>query len=119
MVTVTGSHGKIIAFGVLSPDGKQLFRQYGRFDSHSFIAYLEDAKKKFEKFIIFTDRATQHRSQTVREYLQRNLETIRIKYFPVGSPEFNAVEECWGQGKHTHCQIITPYSLSHLKEMTS
>ena len=59
----------------------------GRFDSHSFIAYLEDAKKKFEKFIIFTDRATPHRSQTVREYLQRNLETIRIKYFLVGSPE--------------------------------
>jgi len=28
MVMVTGSHSKTIAFGVLSPDGKQLFRQY-------------------------------------------------------------------------------------------
>lgn len=118
MVTVTGSHGKTIAFGVLSLDGKQLFRQYERFDSHSFIACLEDVKRKFRKFIIFADRATQHRSQVVKEYLQRNLETIRMEYFPVGSPEFNAVEECWRQGK---CNILSncPHSLSHLKEMIS
>lgn len=102
MVMVTGSHSKTIAFGVLSLDGKQLFRQYQRFDSHSFIAYLEDVKKKFKKFIIFADRATQHRSRIVKEYLQRNLETIRAEYFPVGSPEFNAVvEECWRQGKYS------------------
>jgi transposase len=118
VVTVTGSHSKTIAFGVLSLDGKQLFRQYERFDSHSFIAYLEEARKKFRKFIMIVDRATQHRSRMVKEYLQRNLETTRMEYFPVGSPEFNAVEECWRQGK---CSILSncPYSLSHLKEMIS
>ena len=118
MVTVTGSHSKTIAFGALSLDGKQLFRQYERFDSQSFIAYLDDVKKKFKKFIIFADRATQHRSQIVKEYLQRNLETIRMEYFPVGSPEFNAVEECWRQGKHSILSNC-PYSLSNLKEMVS
>ena len=118
IVTVTGSHSKTIIFGVLSLDGKQLFRQYERFDSHSFIAYLEETRKKFRKFIMIVDRATQHRSRMVKEYLQRNLETIRMEYFPVGSPEFNAVEECWRQGK---CSILSncPYSLSHLKEMIS
>jgi len=35
----------------------------------------------------------------VKEYLQRNMDTIKVEYFPVGSPEFNAVEECWRQGK--------------------
>jgi len=49
MVTVTGSHSKTFAFGVLFLDGKQLFRQYESFDSYSFIAYLEDVKKKFRK----------------------------------------------------------------------
>ena len=106
IVTVTGSHSKTIAFGVLSLDGKQLFRQYGRFDSHSFIAYLEETRKKFNKFIIFVDRATQHRSRMVKECPQRNLETTRMEYFPVGSPEFNAVEECWRQGK---CSILSNY----------
>ena len=106
VVTVTGSHSKTIAFGVLSLDGKQLFRQYERFDSHPFIAYLEDAKKKFKKFIMIVDRATQHRSRMVKEYLQRNLETTRIGYFPVGLPLSNAVEERWRQGECISCQGV-------------
>ena len=104
VVTVTGSHSKTIVFGTLSLDGKQLFRQYERFDSQSFIAYLEETRKKFRKFIMIVDRATQHRSRMVKEYLQRNLETIRMEYFPVGSPLLNAVEECWRQGK---CNILS------------
>ena len=106
MVRVTGSHDKTIVYGVLSLDGKQLFRQYERFDSHSFIAYLEEIRKKFKKFIMFADRATQHRSKEVKEYLQRNMDNIRIEYFPVGSPQFNAVEECWRQGKYN---ILSKY----------
>ena len=118
VVTVTGSHSKTTVFGVLSLDGKQLFRQYERFDSHSFIAYLEEARKKFKKFIMIVDRATQHRSRMVKEYLQRNLETIRIEYFPVGLPLLNAVEECWRQGK---CNILPGYysGFSHLKQTIS
>jgi hypothetical protein len=57
IVTVTGSHNKTIIFGVLSTDGKQLFRQYNRFDGHSFMTYLEQVRKKFKKFVIFVDRA--------------------------------------------------------------
>jgi len=32
--------------------------------------------------------------------LEENKDAIRILYFPKGSPEFNAVEECWRQGKY-------------------
>ena len=47
------------------------------------------------------DRATQHyRSRKVRTYLEENKDLIRVTYFPKGSPEFNAVEECWKQGKY-------------------
>ena len=100
-VTVTGSHSKTVVFGALSLDGKQLFRQYERFDSCSFTTYLEEARKRFKKFIMFLDRAAQHRSKEVNEYLQRNVDNVMVEYFPVGSPEFNAVEECWRQGKYT------------------
>jgi transposase len=100
VVTVTGSHSKTIVFEALSLDGKQLFRQHGRFDSHSFITYLEETRRRSKKFIMFVDRAAQHRSKEVRECLQRNVDNVRVEYFPVGSPEFNAVEECWRQGKH-------------------
>lgn len=102
----------------MSNNGKQLFRQYDRFDSDSFIKYLEQVKKKFKKFVIFVDRATQHRSKIVKEYLKRNEENIRIEYFPVGSPEFNAVEECWRQGKYN---ILSNYysSFTYLKQVIS
>ena len=118
VVTVTGSHSKTIIFGVLSMDGKQLFRKYERFDSGSSMAYLDEARKKFKKFVMIVDRATQHRSRMVKECLQRNLETTGIGYFPVGLPLSNAVEECWRQGK---CNILSRcYSgFSHLKQTIS
>ena len=52
IVTVTGSHSKSVIFGVISRDGKQLFRQYDRFDGHSFITYLEQVRKKFKNYHI-------------------------------------------------------------------
>jgi transposase len=118
IVTVTGSHDKTIIFGVLSNDGKQLFRQYGQFNSYSFIRYLEEVRKKFKKFVMFVDRATQHSSKMVKKYLQRNKDRMRIEYLPVGSPEFNAVEECWRQGKNN---ILSNYysSFSQLKQIIS
>jgi hypothetical protein len=98
-------------------DGKQPFRQYTRFDSYSFIRYLDEVRKKFKKFVIFLDRASQHRSKIVQEYLQSNGDNIKVEYFPVGSPEFNAVvEECWRQGKYNILSNYYPnfQSLKHI-----
>ena len=119
VVTSAGSHYKTIIYGVLSLDGKQLFRQYERFDSQSFIAYLEEIRKKFNKFILFADRATQHRSKMVEELLtEKHIEAIKIEYFPVGSPQLNAVEECWRQGKYN---ILSNYysNFLHIKQVIS
>jgi transposase len=100
IVTVTGSRKKTIVFGCLSLDGKQLFRQYDKFDSNTFVDYLKQVQKRFGKYIIFVDRATPHCSKITRRFLDSNKHTIRLEYFPVGSPEFNAVEECWREGKY-------------------
>ncbi len=118
MVTVTGSHDKTIVYGVLSLEGKQLFRQKDKFDGQSFITYLQQVKKKFKKFIMIVDRATQHRSKMVEEYFQQNTETIKVEYFPVGSAYLNAVEECWRQDK---CNILSNYysSFSQVKQAIS
>ena len=50
--------------------------------------------------ILFTDRARQHQTKKVKKYLEENKDSIKILYLPKGSPEFNAVEECWRQGKY-------------------
>jgi transposase len=100
MVTVTGSRKKTIVFGSLSLDGKQLFKQYDKFNSTTFVDYLKQIQKRFGKCIVFVDRATPHCSKITGKYLAENKDTIRLEYFPVGSPEFNAIEECWRQGKY-------------------
>ena len=99
IITVTGSRKRTIVFGCLSLDGKQLFRQYDKFDSNTFVDYLKQVQKRFvDKIVIFVDRATPHCSKITREFLNMNKSTIRLEYCPVGFPEFNAVEECWRQG---------------------
>jgi transposase len=95
IITVTGSHKKTIVFGCLSMDGKQLFKQYDEFNSKTFIDYLKLVQKRFGKIVIFVDRATPHCSKITRRFLDAKKDTIRVEYLPVGSPEFNAVEECW------------------------
>ena len=52
----------------------------------------------FGKAVLICDRAPQHRSKLVKEFL-RNNRNVKIMYFPRGSPYLNAVEECWRQGK--------------------
>jgi transposase len=100
IVVTTGSLQKTRVFGTITLDGRQLFRQYKTFDQYSFISYLGELKRKFHKLILFLDRAPQHyRSKRVRAYLERNNDVMTVEYLPQGSPEFNAVEECWKQGK--------------------
>lgn len=36
----------------------------------------------------------------VREYIKQSKDVLKVIYFPKGSSEFNAVEECWRQGKY-------------------
>ena len=72
----------------------------------NLLLHILRIRKKFNKFILFADRAAQHRSKMVEEYLRRNIETIKIEYFHVGSPQLNAVEECWRQGKYNTIKLL-------------
>ncbi len=82
------------------------------------MSYIDEVKKKFEKFIMFVDRGTQYRSKIVKEYLLRNSETTRVEYLPVGSPQLNADEECWIQGKNNILSGCYP-SISQIKKIIS
>jgi transposase len=67
---------------------------------HSFLDYLKKLQNKFHKVMLFLDKAPQHsRSIKVRKHLEENKMNMKVEYLPKGSPEFNAVEECWRQGK--------------------
>ena len=101
IVTITGSHQRTCVFGALCIDGRQFFRQYESFNQYTFLDYLIQMQRKFGKLILFIDRARQHhRSNIVKEYIEQNKDVLKVIYFPKGSSEFNAIEECWRQGKY-------------------
>ncbi len=100
IVTSTGSHQKTCVFGTLTMKGKQLFRQYDAFNQYTFLDYLKQVKKRLGKVIMFADRARQHPAKKVRKYLEENRDSLIMVHLPKGSPELNAVEECWRQGKY-------------------
>ena len=53
--------------------------------------YLKHVKNRFGKFVMFVvDRAIPLCSKVTKAYLDANKDTIRLEYFPIGSPEFNA-----------------------------
>ncbi len=103
---MTGSHQKTCVFGALCIDGgrrrRQFFRQYDSFNQYTFLHYIKHMQNRFGgKLILFIDRARQHyRSKMVRKYIEERGDVLRVVYFPKGSSEFNAVEECWRQGKY-------------------
>jgi transposase len=101
IVVTTGSHQKTFVFGALCIYARrQFFRQYNAFDCNTFVDYLKKLQNKFHKVMLFLDKATQHyRSIKVRKRLEENKMNMKVEYLPKGSPEFNAVEECWRQGK--------------------
>ena len=68
------------------------------FSNFSFAVYLKELQRHFGKAVLICDRAPQHRSRLVKEFLRKN-KNVKIMYFPKDSPYLNAVEECWRQGK--------------------
>ena len=94
VVMSTGSHRKTSVFGTIFMDGRQFFGQYYAFNQYTFLKYLKQLERKFGRLILFIE------SIKVKKYLEEHHDAIRIEYFPKGSPEFNAIEECWRQGKH-------------------
>ena len=115
---VTGSHSRTVVFGVMSIEGRQMFRQYGKFNKHTFLDFLKKVHRKFRKFYPFMDRASQHyKAKNVRRYMRKNRATLRVRWFPVGCPEFDIMEECWRQGeKDLSTQPSFPTSLKELKD---
>ena len=112
---ITGSHKKSFVFGSLSLDGRQLFRQYDEMNSKTFLQYLKCLKRKYGKFVLFYDGAPWHKTKEVEALFEENKDAIIPVLFPKCSPEFDAVEECWRQGKDGILGSTYPPSFEDLK----
>jgi len=88
-------------FGAISLKGRQVFRQYNRFNEDTFCEFLKQIHHKFPKCYLFLDKAPQHyRSRKVRKYFKEHKDTLKPVYLPTASPEFMVLEECWNISKN-------------------
>jgi len=100
VVRITGSHQQSSLFGAISLDGRQLFRQYNRFNEDTFYEFLKQIHYKFPKCYLFLDKAPQHyRSRKIRKYFEEHKATLIPVFLPTASPEFMVLEECWNISK--------------------
>ena len=101
IVRVTGSHRHLCLFGAMDIEGKQLFRQYERFNGDTFLEFLKTIHSRFSKCYLFMDKASPHyRSRKVRQYFEENRDTLIPVYLPTASPEFMVMEEVWNMAKN-------------------
>jgi hypothetical protein len=97
---VTGSHRHFCMFGAISFNGKQLFRQYNKFNEDTFYEFLKHIHYKFPKCYLFLDKAPQHyRSHKIWQYFEEHKNNLIPIWLPTASPEFMVLEECWNISK--------------------
>ena len=120
VVRVTGSHKHSCIFGAISIDGKQLFRQYDKFNGDTFLDYLKKIHAKFPKCYLFMDKASPHyKSKKVSNILKKT----RILYPSISSnyasPEFMVMEEIWNIAKRDLLVLQYYQSFADLKNKIS
>jgi hypothetical protein len=71
IVRITSSHQHSCVFGAVGMEGKQLFRQYDKFNGDTFLDYLKKIHTTFSKCYLFMDKASQHyKSKKVLKYFE-------------------------------------------------
>ena len=65
-------------YGVLTHDGRQLFRIHNKFNSKQFVSFLQKVYQKFSKVLIAMDKTTPHKSKMVEQYVSDNLDIRRV-----------------------------------------
>lgn len=98
ITTYKGRHGRSVAYGSLSTDGRQFIRTCDRFDKYTTLKYLKELVRHFERVTIIMDNAPQHKARIVTGFLKNN-PNVRVIWLPAATPEVSAIEEYWYQSK--------------------
>ena len=95
-----GTHKFITVFGAISENSQSFVRTDDVFNTDNFILFLKKLSAKFGKCAIILDRAPQHKSKKLKEFLKTHPK-IKLIYLPKGTPQLNGEEEVWHKAKRT------------------
>ena len=86
-------------YGGITLDGETCYMAANRANDRSFIKYLDKLRRRFVKVAVILDNAAYHNTKRVRQYLEKNGDSVKLMFLPPYSPFLNAAEELWHQGK--------------------
>ena len=70
---------------------QSFFKSYEKFNTISFLDYLQAAHKKFGKISAIINRAPQHTSNGTEKYVKENKD-VKLAYLPRGFPHLSMME---------------------------
>ena len=68
-----------------------MFRQYDKFDKHSFARFLKVTVRKFGKICLIVDNASQHHAKIILR-LADEIDGLTLKFLPAATPGISAIE---------------------------
>lgn len=102
-VIISGGNAKRVVFGSLSLTGHRLFlprRKQRAEDFQEFLNLVRDHYRGRRVFMLL-DRDSSHTAASSES--RANDLGIQLQWLPVRSPELNAIEDLWGDGKAAIC----------------
>jgi transposase len=112
VVPITGDRSKRVVFGVLNiKTGRLVLLITTHWDGMTFQAFLRQIRSHWRGWhiVLFLDRGSPHRAQRSQD-LAKQL-GIELRWLPVATPELNAMEPLWEDGKEHTCANRTTHSI--------
>ena len=85
-------------FGLLTTDGRRMFRQHDRFDMYTFARFPRAAVHRFGRICMTLDNAPLHHAKTIRQLVDM-IGGLTLKFLPAATPEISAIEPYWKELK--------------------
>jgi transposase len=117
-VMVTGQRAKLNVLSLVTKDGQMEYEiTQGHIDSETYIDFLDKVLSgRRRPLIVLVDRVAFHHSKKVRAYVRENRAKIRVYFLPKYAPEYNPMEQGWGEIKDNQIRKQPVYTRDDLKK---
>ena len=112
VVPITGNRDKRVVFGALNiKTGHLEMLIASHWEGVTFQAFLQQIRRSWRGWhiVLFLDRGSPHTAQNSRTLA--NQLSIEIRWLPVATPELNALESLWEEGKGHVCANRTTHHI--------
>jgi transposase len=92
------SNRKLTVFGALTNSSKFHYEFYNSQNSFTFSCFLENLFEwldQSKKYVFILDNAGFHKTNVIKDLLEKHREWIIVEFIPPYSPELNPIETCW------------------------